>query len=172
MYCKKCGEKTEGTNNLCFKCQSINKNKITKRLFDFIFSGRIGRLRYFFYIILFSVIFSIPFGIMKEIFGMEAVLTIFNFALFVFIPITAKRLRDMGFSGYYAIPIHILGLISDLSLLSYVVGLYLLFKKGDDHINKYGDILQTTKKMKIIMFFVLIIFLILSILFLLAPLFI
>lgn len=59
-----------------------------------------------------------------------------------------KRLHDLGWSGWLAVLVAFGGLasifiennviIQVLNMLSFVLGLFLLFRKGDDGANKYG----------------------------------
>lgn len=148
MFCRNCGEKIEGSNNLCLKCQPVNRTETGKGLLHILLKGRIGRLRYLLYSAYVGTISMIVFGI----FGITTIypwtesasniFSISNFLAILYIPITAKRLRDIGWPGYTAIILYVLGLIFGLNiawlLISVIWGLILIFKKGDIGENQYG----------------------------------
>lgn len=182
MFCKNCGEKAEENINLCSECQSINKSESEsgKGLFHILFKGRIGRLRYFLYSVYVGVISMIVFkilGITTNFPWTESASNIFgisNFLAIAYIPITAKRLRDISWPGYTAIIFYVLGLFFGLNLawiiISLIWGFVLLFKKGDVGENQYGYPKTDGRNMKWISYSLLALFVFAMIILTVAPL--
>jgi uncharacterized membrane protein YhaH (DUF805 family) len=162
MFCKNCGEKVEDKIVFCGKCGSkIENNDITNfshnnvkvGVFRRLFTGRIGRLNFF----LGHLFFMLPIFIVTSLWGLIAILsstfnlktdTSFLFSLFdqlvvVLIAISCiiyvilnfflliRRCHDVGYTGW-------LSCLLGIPYAGALVGLFLLFKKGDDGQNKYG----------------------------------
>lgn len=109
---------------------------------------RLNRLRYFGYTLLGSLIFVLAsvvlFAFVNTLMAgseNDSLRSILNFVIYFFVllvpgiyfPITigTKRLHDLGYSGWWIIVIFV-------PLLNIVLGIYLLFWKGEKGKNKYG----------------------------------
>lgn len=101
----------------------------------FTFNGRINRLNYFFYMCIANVIALLSGGVAKNANStfITTVLVIFNIVIgVIYICITIQRFHDIERSGYHywllIIPIY-----------NIYLNIILLFNKGTDGSNKYGD---------------------------------
>lgn len=108
----------------------------------FSFSGRIGRLRYFSYAVIYSILFYIVLTItvllaVMTIGSVESAITILGVAvcfigfLAATLVLMRRRLNDLGHSGWFA-------LLSLVPLINFLLGLYLLFAPGEQVGNEYG----------------------------------
>lgn len=172
MYCKECGNKIENNNELCARCNPENKNEKKDSLYTALFYGRIGRIDYFLYLVLLSAILMLALAVIQAIFGLEAMLKSTGLLAFVsiaYIPLMAKRFRDIGLPGKASIFLYVAGLVSKsipiLMSINILLGLILLFKKGDLAVNKYGLPASRSKHTKLIIGSIVISFVLLSILF-------
>lgn len=105
----------------------------------FAMHGRIGRLRYLAYSMLFTMIGAVLGGVVfgALTFGLGAVPSKWKYALVFLLPLliivpAKRRLNDLDHSGWFAL----------LVLIPYVknlFGLYLVFGRGTDSRNEYGS---------------------------------
>lgn len=144
------GKKTE-IKNSGTKIRSNNSSYQKNRLFKLLFAGRIGRLRYFLYFLIIYALFLPAFILRDQVTlynnGISIVNYIINLIFFLaIIPIVVKRFHDFGAPGYLASILFLIGLLdsvlglNELTLLYFVFGLLLIFKKGDNGTNKYGEV--------------------------------
>lgn len=103
----------------------------------FALTGRIGRLRYFAYGILWTMIAMIPYFIALANFGILALNSgwvKYAWMAPVYVAsviLSSRRLTDLGHSRWFAA----LMLVPYVSIIPY---LYMLFKQGDEEANAYG----------------------------------
>ena len=166
MNCKRCNNKIAINAKFCSKCglkipdivkEDIQKTRIKSpsyqkdRLFKLLFTGRIGRLRYFLYILIIYMLFIPVFILSDQITLYNNGVSIINYIIdlifpLAIIPIVAKRFHDFGVQGYFALILFLVALfnivlgLDELKLLSLIFGLLLIFKKGDNETNKYGEV--------------------------------
>ena len=96
-----------------------------------LFAGRVGRLQYFY-------ITSIILGLGTAIMMVNQNTFLSLLISLLTIPITVKRLHDVGLPGFLA-PIGLLSYLGGYSIIAGAIfNLYLIFKKGDKEENKYG----------------------------------
>lgn len=174
MYCNECGHKNDKDSKFCIKCgyrlpsvgQKIEKNSIKNKntlqsneteyegrsYWHRLFRARIARGNYFVGHILLYLLIYVGAYIIGYIYGylfgstntsaLEGFVTILGFAVFfiMVLSLTVRRAHDIGKSEYY-----VLWLI--VPLVGIFVGLNLLFTKGEDKPNSYGN--QPNKKISI-----------------------
>lgn len=148
MFCKNCGTEVGDGNNLCKNCRtpSPDKKKSKRSFLHLIFGGRISRLRYFLYLIIFSLLMSLllalPLSYIRVSYGNEIYIKSFSIIIYIAllfsIPIAVKRLHDIGWPGFLSLIFYVIGLIPGAYFISIIFGLILLFKKGEAGKNKYG----------------------------------
>lgn len=111
----------------------------------FSFNGRIGRLRYFAYSSIYTVVFYIAILVVVLAFGgfagsgsegpgaaMIGAMVLLYIALFVGVAaLIRRRLHDLGKTAW-------MGLLIIVPLVNFFFALYLLFAKGDEGANDYG----------------------------------
>ena len=95
------------------------------------FTGRTTRQQFWMYVLVYIII-SIAFGIITGILQADALMWLFDLALFVpSIAITARRLHDVGKSGWWQ-------LIGIIPILGWIVLIVFLVGKGESTANKDG----------------------------------
>lgn len=107
----------------------------------FTIRGRIGRMRYFSYAMIYSLVFyvALVLFIILAVAADSANSVFFtiglavSFAIFMWscLMLMRRRLNDLGHSGWFA-------LLSLVPLVNFLLGLYLLFAPGDRHSNDFG----------------------------------
>lgn len=119
------------------------------RLLYFNFNGRLNRLRYFLYGIPLSIILCIAYTIAmtKIVIDTSSTSTYINIGIYYLILIicsisglslSVRRLHDLNKTGWLAL-IQFFSLIPFLRIISGIFGLYLLFARGTEGENEYGD---------------------------------
>ena len=99
------------------------------------FTGRIARLNYFLSSIAMGLVawvlvllFSLAFG---RIVGLVALVLVYVAILFLNFSLIIRRCHDLGWSGWWS-------LLVLVPFVNIVVGLVLLFKRGEEVQNRYG----------------------------------
>ncbi|GMQ56311.1 DUF805 domain-containing protein [Vallitalea sediminicola] len=118
------------------------------RLLYFNFNGRLNRLRYFLYGIPLSIIMGLAYLITMNtiddasITNTYIIMGIYFLILIICsisgLTLTVRRLHDLNKTGWLVL-IQFLSLIPVLRIISGIFGLYLLFARGTDGENEYGD---------------------------------
>jgi len=121
----------------------MEKNKQVASIFLNLFKGRLRRLDYFLLnllgIIAVGIINSIFLVLLSSFVNMPAIFyscfIIFNIVIISMLMIsgTVRRLHDIKMSGFWIF-------ILFVPIVSIIFGFLLLFKKGTDGLNKYGEI--------------------------------
>jgi uncharacterized membrane protein YhaH (DUF805 family) len=129
---------------------------------EFSFKGRIGRLTYF-GLFLLNVVVAIPLvciGVAlvednnNPALGMLIVLATVLGGIWTYFALTIKRLHDMGLAGTHVIWIVLLSFAASsfaatttepvlgllLGILNAGTSLWLVFQRGEDHQNRYGNV--------------------------------
>ncbi len=108
----------------------------------FAFNGRIGRLRYLAYSMIYNLILYLVVGILSALMVaasgdsggalMVAVLGLFYIVMLVmYVVVARRRLNDLDKSGW-------LLLLFIVPIVNFLLGLYLLFARGTDGSNRFG----------------------------------
>lgn len=122
----------------------------------FTYKGRASRIEYACIALLMISIFIIIDGVFSLLKDPPAVFPYIISSVFMFtrFSVTARRLHDLGYSGWLQIPMVIVDIYADVNLLlernnyvgviillliSFSFQLFLIFKEGQNTTNKYGE---------------------------------
>lgn len=126
--------------NLLFKDSSADKEAVFKELF-FTSKGRLNRKSYIYRSLFLSLVLCIVQGVLtfatNTIDALELLFAVvaFGFSLFSFVSnimMDVRRLHDLDLSGWWM-------LLMLVPLVNIFFALYMLFFKGTDGPNQYGD---------------------------------
>lgn len=126
--------------NLLFKDSSADKEAVFKELF-FTSKGRLNRKSYIYRSLFLSLVLCVVQGVLKfatnTIDALELLFAVvaFGFSLFSFVSnimMDVRRLHDLDLSGWWM-------LLMLVPLVNIFFALYMLFFKGTDGPNQYGD---------------------------------
>lgn len=126
--------------NLLFKDSSADKEAVFKELF-FTSKGRLNRKSYIYRSLFLSLVFCVVQGVLtfatNTIDALELLFAVvaFGFSLFSFVSnimMDVRRLHDLDLSGWWM-------LLMLVPLVNIFFALYMLFFKGTDGPNQYGD---------------------------------
>lgn len=165
MFCANCGNEIKNDSKFCDKCGTLQckedvlpvQIKQTRGLF----SGRIGRMRFFLGNILGFSLLCIPvtlWGLVNVLNktagsggGYDGLFYIFGrlipililisliFAIFLSIALSIRRLHDFGYSGLWI-------LVCYIPYIGIIPALFILFAKGDVGDNRFGPSPLKNKK--------------------------
>lgn len=126
--------------NLLFKDSSADKEAVFKELF-FTSKGRLNRKSYIYRSLFLSLVLCIVQGVLTfatntiDALGLLFAVVAFGFSLFSFVSnimMDVRRLHDLDLSGWWM-------LLMLVPLVNIFFALYMLFFKGTDGPNQYGD---------------------------------
>lgn len=156
MYCDNCGNKISEEGKFCRFCgkqlvsKEVGKRKEEKRNKSYLnrlfSSGRLNRRNFIigailtiilWGILIFAIYFALGFfGLYHENSDNWIMNVTYVFLLFYWISICARRLHDLGYSGWYQ-------LANFIPIAGLILYIYLIFVSGKKESNIYGEVTES-----------------------------